>query len=72
VVEEIKQLIHRHQLQDRVILKGSFCLEQCSDGVTIKCGEKIFSSINTEDVRDWFEKEILPAATHCCNEAKGF
>ncbi len=71
VITEIKQLINQHQLQDQVILKGNFCLERCSKGVTVKCGEKIFSGIATKDVRDLFEKEILPATKHFYNEAKG-
>lgn len=60
IISEIKQLIEEHQLNAKVILKGSFCHEQCTEGVTIKVGEKLFKGVCVKDVHNLFEKEILP------------
>ncbi len=60
VISEIKQLIDRYQLDGKVILKGSFCHEKCTGGVTLMIGEKLFTGVCAKDVQALFEKEILP------------
>ncbi len=60
VIKEIKQLISQYQLDAEVILKGSFCHEKCTGGVTIMVGEKLFTGVRPEDIHDLFEKEVLP------------
>lgn len=60
VIAEIKQLISQYQLDAEVILKGSFCHEKCTGGVTIMVGEKLFTGVRPEDIHDLFKKEILP------------
>ncbi len=59
VITEIKQLISQYQLDAEVILKGSFCHEKCTGGVTIMIGEKLFTGVSPEDIHVLFEKEIL-------------
>jgi NADH:ubiquinone oxidoreductase subunit E len=58
VVAEIEHLIAHYQLEDLVTLKGSFCLEQCSEGVTITIGDNIFK-VKPDEVTDLFEKEVF-------------
>ncbi len=61
VIAEIESLIAHYQLDDIVTLKGNFCFERCSDGVTVKIGEKTFSKVTGESIVDLFEKEVFPA-----------
>ena len=56
-----ESLIAHYQLDDIVTLKGNFCFERCSDGVTVKIGEKTFSKVTGESIVDLFEKEVFPA-----------
>jgi NADH:ubiquinone oxidoreductase subunit E len=61
VISEMKNLISEYQLDDKVLLKGSFCHEKCTGGVTVMVGEKLFSGVCPTNIQDLFEKEILPA-----------
>lgn len=59
VISEIKQLITEHQLDDKIVLKGNFCLERCTDGVTVMVEEKLFTGIKCDDVPALFDREVL-------------
>jgi NADH:ubiquinone oxidoreductase subunit E len=60
VIAEIERLIAEFQLDHKVLLKGSFCHEKCTGGVTVMVGEKLFTGVAPKDIEDLFEKEILP------------
>ncbi len=60
VIAEIKKLIDEYKLDAKIILKGSFCHEKCTGGVTIMVEEKLFTGVCPDDVQELFEKEILP------------
>lgn len=59
VIAEIKQLIEQNQVDDKVILKGNFCLEHCTEGVTVMVDEKLFTGIHREDVPGLLQREVL-------------
>lgn len=61
VIAEIDKLISEFQLEHMVLLKGGFCHERCTGGVTVRFGEKLFTGIGPKDIEELFEKEILPA-----------
>jgi NADH:ubiquinone oxidoreductase subunit E len=58
IVAEIEHLISHYQLDDLVELKGSFCFEQCSEGVTIMIGDNTYK-VKPDEVTDLFEKEVF-------------
>jgi NADH:ubiquinone oxidoreductase subunit E len=60
VVDVFRRKVQEHQLQDRVELKGSFCLGLCSEAVSAKVGETIIPGITVDNASDIFEKEVLP------------
>ena len=61
VIAEIENLINHYRLDDVVTLKGIFCLECCSDGVTVMIGKKIFTKVTKENVVELFENEVFTA-----------
>ncbi|MDD4335283.1 MAG: NAD(P)H-dependent oxidoreductase subunit E [Desulfotomaculaceae bacterium] len=61
VIAEIENLIAHYQLDDIVTLKGIFCLECCSEGVTVMIGEKVFTKITSKNVVELFENEVFSA-----------
>ncbi|MDD4766967.1 MAG: NAD(P)H-dependent oxidoreductase subunit E [Desulfotomaculaceae bacterium] len=61
IITEIKNLIVHYQLDDIVTLKGNFCLEKCSDGVTIMIGEKMFTKVTSDNIVELFENEVFSA-----------
>lgn len=61
VLPQLQELIVRYELQDKIELKGSFCLETCSVGIVMKFKEKVFTQINPENIESKFSEEILPS-----------
>ena len=37
VIEKMREIISKYNLQDKVTLKAGFCLGHCSEGINIKC-----------------------------------
>lgn len=59
VIEAFKQLIAEHGLTGKVVLKGSFCMEHCTSGVTVKIEEEVFTEVYKENVPALFAEHIL-------------
>lgn len=64
--EEIIRLftenLQKHQLEDEVILAGSFCIGKCDrNGVTIQVDDEIYTGVTPENFGDFFKKNILEA-----------
>ena len=60
IIAEAGRLISELQLEDKILLKGCFCHNKCTGGVTVMIGEKLFTGVTPEDIRELFEQEILP------------
>jgi NADH:ubiquinone oxidoreductase subunit E len=60
VLPKLQTLIKEHDLENDVELKGSFCLETCSQGIVMKFKEERFSKISPQNVEAVFNDEILP------------
>lgn len=62
IVEKLERLIKRHNLEDHVILSGSFCAGKCNrNGVTIKINNKYFTGVTSDSFDDFFKEHILLA-----------
>ena len=48
VIAHLQALIEEKGLEGRVTLKGSFCLENCSAGVSVKVGEKLVAGVQPD------------------------
>lgn len=60
VIDKLTDLINNNGLEGKVILKGSFCMGQCShEGVSVKINNEIYS-VTEEDIEMFFNKKILP------------
>lgn len=60
VIDKLAELIKSNNIEDKVILKGSFCMGQCShEGVSVKINDE-FYSVADEDIDMFFNKKILP------------
>lgn len=60
IIAQLQKLIEQHHLAN-LTLKGRFCMERCTEGVTVKVGEKIISGLRPADVPALFQTEILGA-----------
>ncbi|HSP47442.1 MAG TPA: NAD(P)H-dependent oxidoreductase subunit E [Clostridiaceae bacterium] len=51
VIREIENFITREGLEDRIELKGAFCLGNCTEAVSVRVGERILSFSPEDAVR---------------------
>ena len=58
VVEQLRELIEEHNLEDRVELAGIFCMGKCQEGVCVSIDDRVYS-VTPETVQVFFEKEVL-------------
>ena len=56
VIARLRTAIAERGWDERVALKGSFCLEKCSEGVSVRVGAKILPGIRPESL----DAELLP------------
>ena len=59
VIEKIQQLIADFDLWNKVELKGVFCMERCTEGVTIEIDGNAFSAVNAADAEKLFRAKVL-------------
>ena len=59
VVEELQYLIAQNQLKDKIELAGTFCMDNCQNGVCVTLDEKTYS-LSPDTTKDFFLKEVLP------------
>lgn len=73
VVEALKSIVKKYDVEDLVELQASFCLGHCAQGVAVKADdfdeatvqrvgadELILHNVNKENAEDLFAKEIYP------------
>jgi (2Fe-2S) ferredoxin len=59
IIEYFKKAIEESGLEKEVELKGTFCMEKCTDGANLLIDEELFHANSPEDAREIFEREIL-------------
>ena len=61
VVESLQKLISDNRLEDKVMLSGTFCMQNCQAGVSVSVND-VVHSVSPETVEEFFKKEILAKA----------
>ncbi len=61
VVEGLQRLIAENSLKEKVELGGTFCMNNCQNGVCVTVDGNIFS-VSPDTVDDFFKTEILAKA----------
>jgi NADH:ubiquinone oxidoreductase subunit E len=57
------ELLKKHKLENKVELKGSFCMERCGEGVNWQINDEPYTSASVEEaVRTFTEKVIKHSA----------
>lgn len=57
VVDQLRDLLLRNSLDDRVTLTGAFCMGDCMNGVCVKVDEALYS-LKPEGVEAFFETAV--------------
>lgn len=58
VIEGLKKQISNHKLNDKICISAAFCLGHCTEAVSVKFEDKIYS-VNPSTVDAFFETQIL-------------
>ncbi|MEW6348984.1 MAG: (2Fe-2S) ferredoxin domain-containing protein [Thermodesulfobacteriota bacterium] len=59
IIGYFQQAIKEARLEKEVELKGTFCMDQCTDGANLLIDDQIFHATSTDDARRIFDREIL-------------
>ena len=60
IVELFEKAIEEHQIDDDIVLSGSFCVGKCNRvGVTVQVNDDIHVGITRENFKEFFNKHIL-------------
>ena len=64
VIEELQRLIAENKVENKVELKGAFCIGRCTEGVSATVNEDEFFSLNENNVELFFHETIMPGLTN--------
>ena len=60
IVELIEQTAQAFQVEDEIVLSGSFCIGKCNRvGVTVQVNDEVHVGVTRENFREFFRKNIL-------------
>ena len=59
ILQLLKEVIKASNLGHKVTLKGSFCMERCTEGVNIKINEEIFSVGSVARMKEIFQDKVV-------------
>ena len=60
IVELFEEYIREYNIDDDVVLSGSFCIGKCNRiGVTVQVNDDVHVGITRENFREFFKKNIL-------------
>lgn len=59
VIQKLQKLIAENNLEDKVTLKASFCLGNCSNGVSMRIDGEAISNANPDNIEEIFKDQIL-------------
>jgi NADH:ubiquinone oxidoreductase subunit E len=59
IINYFKEAIETAGLEGQIELKGTFCMDQCTDGANMLIDDQVFHVSSVDDARTIFETEIL-------------
>ncbi len=59
VLARIRELAEAYGLEGSVEVTATFCLERCSEGVSVRVGDQIVTGINPDNVEELFKHKVL-------------
>jgi NADH:ubiquinone oxidoreductase subunit E len=59
VIMRFNELLKEHQLEDKVELKGSFCMERCGEGINWQINDEPITSVHVEEALKTFQERVI-------------
>jgi NADH:ubiquinone oxidoreductase subunit E len=60
IINMIKEKLETEKLENIIELKAAFCMGNCTNGVSIKIDEVLFSGIKPDNFENFFQTEVVP------------
>jgi NADH:ubiquinone oxidoreductase subunit E len=60
LIRQCSELIASHHLDKKVVLKGSFCIGHCGEGISLRIGKGKVMSVAVKDGVKLVTQKILP------------
>ncbi|MBQ2718233.1 MAG: (2Fe-2S) ferredoxin domain-containing protein [Clostridia bacterium] len=62
IVELLQKAVKDYNLEDEVVLSGSFCMGKCNrEGVSVQINDDIHVGVTPQNFKEFFNKNILNA-----------
>ena len=61
MINRFNDFLTKEGLENKVELKGSFCMERCGEGINWMVGDEILSSPSAAEGAETFRKKVLAA-----------
>ncbi|MCG8485430.1 MAG: NAD(P)H-dependent oxidoreductase subunit E [Clostridia bacterium] len=59
IIRAFQEMIKKYQIEDKVELKASFCLGECTKGVCAKVEDRLIENLNPSNVEENFKKYVM-------------
>jgi NADH:ubiquinone oxidoreductase subunit E len=59
MIERFNDLLTQHNLEEKVELQGSFCMERCGEGVNWQIDDVFYSSASVDEAVKTFEEKVI-------------
>lgn len=56
----LEQLIAKEDLSAQIELVGSFCMNDCSNGISVKVMDRQYHQVQPHDAEAFFYQEVMP------------
>ena len=60
VIEEMKRLIKKYGVEDKVDLQATFCVGNCTNGVSVLADEVLLHNANKDNCEELFLTQVYP------------
>jgi NADH:ubiquinone oxidoreductase subunit E len=62
VINSLQELIEANNLGDRVGIEAVFCLNHCTQAVSVRLDDGEVESVDAQTVKEFFNTRVLPLA----------
>lgn len=62
IINKLESLIEEYNMEDRVVLKASFCMGNCTQGVCATLNGRRINYLTIDNVDEFFQENIIKGA----------
>lgn len=59
VIRKFQDLIKENGLDEKVVVKAAFCLNECTKAVSVKVDDGAVCSVNANNIEEFFKNNVL-------------